>query len=273
MKVFKSLVLAMLTGACLALIGQLVGALWAFLIIPTGNPTLISLVGPFTLVSMGIVGGILFLPRIYDRIEQFGGFGAVVSFAGFCVAIAHATEEAKRSTGNTGAAIKAGVMVLLTVIGVGSVGCFLIGGAAFLANTVLAPITTAADGLAVAQTAVTPLAPGSAQMLIGSVLVGALITGLFQAFLLYTDLPVPKVLVLAMFVGGLLTAPGVITSLSTLGGAGVDIMVVGAGSAVTATSMALLAGAPLPLLTVLCVFVALTVLGCVWGLIRAGKRP
>jgi hypothetical protein len=59
-------------------------------------------------------------------------------------------------------------------------------------------------------------------------------------------------------------------SLALYGGAGIDIMVVGAGSAIAASFMALLGGTLLPFVTVVAVFVALTLLGCIWGLLRAG---
>ncbi|MDR1185190.1 MAG: hypothetical protein LBK67_10410, partial [Coriobacteriales bacterium] len=183
--------------------------------------------------------------------------------------IAHTVEGAKRQNGHTGKAIIGGFMLLLQIIGTGSVGCFIIGAAAVLANNLLPSIATVSTSLAAAQATIPAAGPGSMPLLAGSVVMGGILCALFQALASYTALPVPKILILGMMVGGLLTSPGVMSSLSILGGAGADIMVVGAGSAVTATTMALLAGIPVPLVTVMCVFIALAVLGCIWGLIRA----
>jgi hypothetical protein len=261
-----------IVGACLALIAQLILTFWTAVIAPSGDPFAISLIEPLGLVSMGVVGGVLFLPRFYDKLEEFAGFGALLPFSGFCVAIAHAVEGTKLETGSAGKAIKAGFTVLVTVIGVGAVGCFVIGACAFFANATFAPVATAAASLAEAQASVTPLSPSSPQMLLGAALIGALLCTIVQAFAMYTKVDVPKILILCMMVGGLLTPAGMMTSFAVLGGLGVNMLAIGAGSAVTATTMALFAGVYVPLITVLCVFVALTVLGCIWGLLRAGNK-
>jgi hypothetical protein len=272
MKTAMQLVKTFVVAAFLALVAQLILVGWTTLIMPGGDAFAISMIEPLSLVSMGVVGGLLYLPRIYDKLEQQAGLGAVLPFSGFCVAIAHTVEDTKQQTGSTGKAVQAGFKTLLLVIGTGSAGCFIIGACAVFANATLPPISGASASLAQAQASMVPLSVSSPEMFVGAVLLGATLCTVFQVFMLYTNLPVPKVLILALMVGGLLTPAGMMTSFAMLGGLGVNMLAVGAGSAVTATTMALFAGNAVPLITVMCVFIALTILGCIWGLIRSGKR-
>jgi hypothetical protein len=185
------------------------------------------------------------------------------------VAIAHVVENTKLETGDSGKALRSGVGMVAQVVGTGTIGCMIIGFVAFWANSTFAPLGAMSDALTAAQTLLPSINPAGVELLLGAALLGGLVCALFEALSQYTQLPVPKMLVLGLMAGGFLTVPGVMSSLSALGGAGVDVMVVGAGSAVTATTMVLCLGLPVPLITVLCVFAALTVLGCIWGLLRA----
>jgi hypothetical protein len=243
--------------------------LWASCITPTNDALLISLTGPLTLVSMGLVGGILYLPRIYDRIEQHCGFGAILPFCGFCVAIAHQVEEARLRGESIGKAIGAGLRLVGYVVGTGAIGCFIIGAGALIANVSVAPISVLSGSVAAAQASIPASVPASMEQLVGAVLIGGVLSTVFQAFALFTEIPVPKVLILGLFAGGLLTPVGFMGSLTSLGGAGADIMLTGFGSAVSGTTMALLAGNPLPFIIVVCVIIALTLLGSIWGVSRA----
>jgi hypothetical protein len=100
-------------------------------------------------------------------------------------------------------------------------------------------------------------------------IVGGLLCALFEVFMIFTKLEPPKILILGLALGGFLVPAGMNIVLATLGGVGGDIMVSGAGSAVTASTLALLSGNPIPFLIVVGVFVALTVLGVAFGLLSS----
>jgi len=270
MEEVKRLLGAFAVGGLLAVVGQAILLGFTTWLAGSHNAFVASLPGPLTLVSLGVIGGLLYLPRLYDKLEAISGYGAALPFSGFCVAIAHAVETARLEGGSAGKAMAAGVRLVLQIIGVASIGAFIIAAAAHAANTLLEPITFLAATLARAQAEVLPFATGSAAAFAGAFLVGGVVCLLFQAFGDYTGTATPRVLVLAMLVGGLLTPMGVIASLGVVGGVAGDYTAVGAGSAVTGASMALFAGSVAPLLTVLGVFCVLTVLGCLWGLARAG---
>ncbi|MDR3307782.1 MAG: SpoVA/SpoVAEb family sporulation membrane protein [Coriobacteriales bacterium] len=269
MKLFKQLVGAFVVGGALAFIGQLIYALWCAVIVSGESGFLSTLAAPLTLASMGVVGGVLYLPGIYDKLEEWGGFGAMLPFSGFCVAVSHTVEGAKVDSGSFGKAVKAGAVLVAQIIGVGSLGAVILAAIAVFANTYLfVGVTPPQD--AVSATAVfSPGVPLSVGQLFGSFLIGGTICTLFQAFAAFTGLSAPKVLILGMLVGGLLTPAGMMSSMEQLGCIGAQFTAVGAGSAVMGTAMLLFSGIFAPFVTVLCVFVALTILGCVWGLIRA----
>lgn len=96
-------------------------------------------------------------------------------------------------------------------------------------------------------------------------LVGGALCLLFQLILDVTKAPVPYILLVGLAVGGILTPLGITDMLASWGGAGFTIMVVGAGQAICATTQAALAGSPWPLLSVLGVFVVLTLVGLICG--------
>lgn len=96
-------------------------------------------------------------------------------------------------------------------------------------------------------------------------LIGGALCLLFQIILDLTKGRVPVILLVGLIAGGVLTPLGITGALSQLGGAGFLVMVVGAGQALCETTQAALAGDPLPLLSVLGVFVALTLVGLVCG--------
>lgn len=106
-------------------------------------------------------------------------------------------------------------------------------------------------------------------MYISAFLLGGILCALFQIFMIFTKLDVPRILILGLVLGALLTPYGMMDALGQWGGAGMSIMVMGAGNAIVATTMALLSGNPGPILMVLGLFVALTVLGLAVGYIRS----
>ncbi|UWG96643.1 SpoVA/SpoVAEb family sporulation membrane protein [Dehalobacter sp. DCM] len=106
-------------------------------------------------------------------------------------------------------------------------------------------------------------------MYLTAFLLGGILCALFQIFGMFTKLDPPRVLILGVAIGGLLTPFGMLAQLGQWGGAGLTVMCMAAGSAVTGTTMALLGGNPVPILMILGLFVTLTLIGIVAGLIRA----
>ncbi|HIW75021.1 MULTISPECIES: SpoVA/SpoVAEb family sporulation membrane protein [Gordonibacter] len=104
-------------------------------------------------------------------------------------------------------------------------------------------------------------------------LVGGALCLLFQLILDVTKAPVPYILLVGLAVGGILTPFGIMDVLANWGGAGFTIMVVGAGQAMCATTQAALAGNPWPLLSVIGVFLVLTVVGLVCGSCHRALHP
>lgn len=106
-------------------------------------------------------------------------------------------------------------------------------------------------------------------MYITAFLLGGILCALFQLFATFTKLDPPRVLVLGIALGALLTPYGMMDALGHWGGAGMPIMVIGAGNALAGTTMALLGGNPVPIITILCLFVILTLLGIAAGYVRS----
>jgi hypothetical protein len=106
-------------------------------------------------------------------------------------------------------------------------------------------------------------------MYISAFLLGGILCALFQVFMMFTKLDVPRVLILGFALGALLTPYGMMDGLGQWGGAGLVIMVMSAGNAVAGATMALLGGNPVPIILVLGIFVSLTLIGLAAGFLRS----
>jgi hypothetical protein len=107
---------AFLVGGLLSIMGQL------FLLILTlilGADS--AFVGPGTLILMGIFTLVAFPLGIYQKIEKFGGFGAMLTFSGLTGAIAGTYCQAKKETGSSLKSALAGAKLVLYVIGSGTI--------------------------------------------------------------------------------------------------------------------------------------------------------
>ena len=103
---------------------------------------------------------------------------------------------------------------------------------------------------------------------ISAFIIGGFLCLIFQLFMMVTKLSVPKILIIGLFAGGILTWLGVCDFLSSTGGAGFQIMVIGAAQGVYNGCLALFAGSPIAILTILGIFAVLIVLGLVAGAVR-----
>lgn len=80
----KSIVYAFLIGGMFALIAQAILSFWQFAL--TGTP-MEFFTGGATLVSMGVIGCILGGFAVYQHVEEWGDFGALLPFSGFAMAV------------------------------------------------------------------------------------------------------------------------------------------------------------------------------------------
>lgn len=96
------------------------------------------------------------------------------------------------------------------------------------------------------------------------------LSALFQAFMMLTKLKPPTVLVIGFALGALFVPLGLMGQLEALGEAGMSITVMGAGGAACGTLLDLLAsGNATPFVTVMFVFISLSVIGICAGIIRS----
>jgi len=106
-------------------------------------------------------------------------------------------------------------------------------------------------------------------MYITAFLLGGILSALFQIFMIFTKLDPPRILILGLGLGALLTPYGMMDALGQWGGAGVAVMVVGAGSAVGGATQALLSGNTMPIVMIFGILVILTLTGLAAGYLHS----
>lgn len=256
MDVVKGCARALLVGGLLGALGQLFLVILV-LIFGADSP----IVGPGTLILMGVFALITFPLGIYQKITEFGGFGAMLPFSGLAAAIADGYDTTKHETGSVGKAIKAGIMVFLTVIGTG-----------LIVAVIVSIITFFVGGINLAAGLVLPEF-GTALSFVFAFLVCGILSAIFHAIMMIFKLKPPVVLIIGFSIGALLVPFGLLDPLVGLGGAGMSITVMAAGGASCGGLIGLLAGDAVPLVTVLSVFIGLAVIGLIAGAITNSRRP
>jgi hypothetical protein len=105
-------------------------------------------------------------------------------------------------------------------------------------------------------------------------LIGGALCAIFQVFAMLTKLHPPQVLIIGFSLGGLLVPFGAIAFLEHFGGGGVAITVLDAGAALCGTLIGLFTqGQWLPVAIVLGIFIALTAIGVITGMIADKLTP
>lgn len=97
---------------------------------------------------------------------------------------------------------------------------------------------------------------------------GGALCAFFQLLMMLTKARPPELLIFGLLLGAIITVFGLSDILLAWGGAGFSIMVIGAAQAIFGSFQALFLGKFAPIITVLCIFAALTVLGILAGTIR-----
>jgi hypothetical protein len=127
MNTFKPVLSAFVVGGLFSVLGQ---GLMVFFASALGGDS--ALVGPLTLVALGLIGGVLFIGGIYQKIEKIGAFGAILPFSGLAAAVAGIFAGTKAQTGSLRAAAKAAVVSLvLYIVGIGTILSVIVGVVSF----------------------------------------------------------------------------------------------------------------------------------------------
>lgn len=122
MTAFKNLTGAFIIGGIFGVIGQALLSIYIGLLGPD-SPLLLALL----LVSMGLIGGILFIFGIYQKLEAIGGFGAMLPFSGLATGVSGTIVGAREAGASMGQAIKSGLMLVVFVADLGMVFSCIVG--------------------------------------------------------------------------------------------------------------------------------------------------
>ena len=112
---------AFVVGGCIGLATQVLFVISQALV---GPDVMLAMIVAF--LMLGVVTTVLFVAGVYEKIERVGYFGAVLPFSGLVAGVAHLYLGAK-AEGGPAAGIKAGLGLLIGVLGLGTVICIVIG--------------------------------------------------------------------------------------------------------------------------------------------------
>ncbi len=127
MQPLKAVFMAFLVGGVFSIIGQAITMLWLPVIGPD-SPWL----GFAILVSMGVIGVIMFVTSLHQKLEPKAGFGLILPFNGFCAAISGAFCDASKETGSPKEGVKAALGLVGYVLGWGCLCIFVVAVIAFV---------------------------------------------------------------------------------------------------------------------------------------------
>ena len=229
--------LCFLVGGAYGLIGQLIGVALE----PVVGP---AFAAPCTLLCLGVLAVVLYVPGIHQRIAAVSGFGSILPFNGFACGIADAFQAGHANGGGFAGGIRSVGRLFLHVIVLSSVVNMLAGALAAFVTLPKLPV---------------PQAPAMPLALLAGFVVAGLVC-------------IAYVLLVGQSLGGLLTLFGVTDVLAAVGGYSFKILVMGAGQAVMATTTLAFAGNALMLLVTWGTFFALALFGIVAALLNLGLR-
>lgn len=247
----KNLLYAFLIGGLFGVIGQLFIFCWTA-VLGAGN----ALVNPLTMVTMGVLGLVMFVTGIAPKLEEKTTMGVTIPISGMVVAIGGVTMGAKMKTGNAGAAAKAGAGLPLRVLGTGAA-------ISVVLSAILWFATHGSLEMAFEASTFGPLLDTVLAFVVGGAI--ALVA---EAVLLATKAPIPVLLIIFIVVGAIMAAFN-LDGAPIMCNGGFIVSLFAAGQAAYETFQVLLMGiTPVPFITVLCVYLSVTVLGIVAGLVK-----
>lgn len=100
-------------------------------------------------------------------------------------------------------------------------------------------------------------------------LIGGALCACFQLFMMLTKMKPPEILIIGFSLGAILVPFGAIAVLEQYGAAGMAIMVMDAGAGTSNALAAFMQGNWVPIVTVLSIFISLTIIGLIAGAIKA----
>lgn len=247
----KKLAYAFVIGGVFGMIGQLLIFLWTVILGEGG-----TLVNPLTMASMGVIGLVLFVSGFSAKLEKLTTMGVTIPISGMVIAIGGATYGTKRATGSPAAGAKAGAGLPLRVLGIGAGLSVVLCAALFFATHGALELTFEQASF------------GAGVEIALAFVVGGLLSLIAEAILLATKAPIPVLLVIFVIVGAMLAAFN-LDGLPFLANGGFIVSLFAAGQAAYETFEVLLMGiTPMPFCIVLCVYLCVTVLGIVAGLLK-----
>jgi len=113
---FKAVFMAFLVGGLLSVVGQVLLLLSAALL-GADSP----LVGPLTLILIGLFGLVTYVFGFYQKIMKVGGFGAIMPFCGLTAACAMTFSKVRAATGSFGKGAAAAAGLVGYVVGTASI--------------------------------------------------------------------------------------------------------------------------------------------------------
>ena len=242
--------LCFLVGGAYGIIGQLIG----IALEPVVGP---AFAAPCTLLCLGVLAVILYVPGIHQRVAAVSGFGSILPFNGFACGIADAFQAGHANGGGFAGGIRSVGGLFLHVIVLSSVVNMLAGALAACVTLPKLPV---------------PQAPAMPLALLAGFVVAGLVCIAFQAVTDAGGFQVPNVLLVGQSLGGVLTLFGVTDVLAAIGGYSFKILVMGAGQAVMATTTLAFAGNALMLLVTWGTFFALALFGIVAAVLNLRLR-
>ena len=274
----KAIASAFVVGGAFGVVGQCLVLLYGMT--PIYESGFLSVA---VLLTMGVIGGVLFVAGVYPKLEEVGGAGAQLMFSGLVAALAGMFCGVRKQTGSAGKAIKAMfVELMVKVIAVATLICMVIAlvihftgfGAIYTASYAPAGIVVENVGAPWGDAQGSPLGTAVGiepiSLLWAFLIIGA-ICALAQWFLMAAKAPFPLFMTALIVIGGLLTPFGVMKQLVSAAGGGAMIVVLDYGEGVVSTFATLLHGGvpgPMPFLALLAVLVILFILGLVCGIAR-----
>ena len=250
----KKLGFAFLLGGLFSVIGQLFIFAWGA-VLGAEN----ALVNPLTMVTMGVLGLVLFVTGIAPKLEELTTMGVTIPISGMVIAIGGVTFGARYETGGAAAAAKAGAGLPKRVLGTG----------AAISVTLSALLFFTTHGSL--EMHFEQAQQSALEALVLAFVIGGLFALIAEALLLATKAPVPVLLIAFIVVGALMAAFN-LDGAPIMNNGGFIVSLFAAGQAAYETFEVLLLGiTPVPFITVLCVYLAVTVLGVAAGLLKRAK--
>ncbi len=290
MRFAKPLGGAFLVGGIFGLLGQGLAMIYWQVPFLEGNQTIALL------LTMGVLGGVLFATGAWDKIEKIGEMGATLPFVGLGATMSGITFGTKMKTGSLARGVWVAFKeIMLKVVGATMIILMIVSAAIFFLDG--GSTHLGADALAFAQETGAPAAvpayvsimPNAAGDLLTNMLtvhdpslapatlafsflgVGAF-SALMQLAVMLTGVTVPTLFSILIVAGGLLTIPGCMSPvLDTLGG-GAQVVIMDFGQATVQLFCFALAGGvpgPMPFIMVIALLLALDVIGALGAIARA----